>query len=434
MIAVRKKSNLNLNISRCFTSTLVLLACLGLQACAAHKIEVDEKEAKFESKMASRRKCKASEPRATSIKNIDAFLINKKKLPNKKFDFSFLDLNIREALLEVSQQSGVPIVFDEAVNGPVSIVIQQKTLIESLKMIVEAGPFDFKQNEGFLYVGSIAESNGPSWNKLSTLYPYRTKNLAPSILHKMLSPEFQKMVTVDDSRRMMTVSAPRSFLVKIIKLLDQLDVVQRQVLLRVTISEVSERGKHEIGQILPQDQNFNGFSTSAYTLTSIGYQRFIKALLGLQNNGQATIKAQPNVVVYEGEKALFNSSSTKYSKASPGIPQNSISTGLKLNITPFVSDQSNEVTLVIDESKLGDITNQLDDDTIVDNSITTKVRVKIGEALVFGGMFTKKERTIETKVPVLGNFPLIGQFFKNKNSSEEMNEVVFTVQPEILCD
>jgi type II secretory pathway component GspD/PulD (secretin) len=233
---------------------------------------------------------------------------------------------------------------------------------------------------------------------------------------------------------MMTVSAPRSFLVKIIKLLDQLDVVQRQVLLRVTISEVSERGKHEIGQILPQDQNFNGFSTSAYTLTSIGYQRFIKALLGLQNNGQATIKAQPNVVVYEGEKALFNSSSTKYSKASPGIPQNSISTGLKLNITPFVSDQSNEVTLVIDESKLGDITNQLDDDTIVDNSITTKVRVKIGEALVFGGMFTKKERTIETKVPVLGNFPLIGQFFKNKNSSEEMNEEVFTVQPEILCD
>ena len=64
----------------------------------------------------------------------------------------------------------------------------------------------------------------------------------------------------------------------------------------------------------------------------------------------------------------------------------------------------------------------------------TTVRLRDGETLVIGGLVS--EKTIETvvKVPILGDIPLLGWFFKSKNLDKKKNCLYIFVTPRIMTD
>jgi general secretion pathway protein D len=65
---------------------------------------------------------------------------------------------------------------------------------------------------------------------------------------------------------------------------------------------------------------------------------------------------------------------------------------------------------------------------------SSTVRVKDGESIVIGGLTTEFETRTESKTPLLGDIPLVGNLFRRASSRETKTEVVIIITPHILDD
>lgn len=87
---------------------------------------------------------------------------------------------------------------------------------------------------------------------------------------------------------------------------------------------------------------------------------------------------------------------------------------LRVDITPQISsDGMIGLTIKIDDNEFTDLTNQTDATKNL-RTIETNAIVANGEVLALGGLIRNDTETTETKVPILGDIPILGWFFKNK--------------------
>ena len=56
-----------------------------------------------------------------------------------------------------------------------------------------------------------------------------------------------------------------------------------------------------------------------------------------------------------------------------------------------------------------------------------------GETIVLGGLFEDVDSATITKFPVLGDLPVLGTFFRNRQTSHNKDEVVFFITPHVLA-
>lgn len=71
---------------------------------------------------------------------------------------------------------------------------------------------------------------------------------------------------------------------------------------------------------------------------------------------------------------------------------------------------------------------------ILKNEIRTQALVDNGKTIVLGGVFREQELYQETKVPILGDIPILGRLFKREEDSNEKNELLIFITPRILTD
>ncbi|MGB1580078.1 MAG: hypothetical protein ACPHER_01060, partial [Nevskiales bacterium] len=64
--------------------------------------------------------------------------------------------------------------------------------------------------------------------------------------------------------------------------------------------------------------------------------------------------------------------------------------------------------------------------------ITTQVLVDNGETVVLGGVYEQALSTSVTKVPVLGDIPVLGRLFRNELNDDSKNELLIFVTPRII--
>ena len=62
------------------------------------------------------------------------------------------------------------------------------------------------------------------------------------------------------------------------------------------------------------------------------------------------------------------------------------------------------------------------------------VRIKDGETLVIGGMVQENESKNVTKIPFLGDLPVIGMFFRSTSTTKSKEEMVIMLTPQIVID
>jgi type IV pilus assembly protein PilQ len=65
---------------------------------------------------------------------------------------------------------------------------------------------------------------------------------------------------------------------------------------------------------------------------------------------------------------------------------------------------------------------------------TGKVRVRDGQTLILTGVISDDDRTVVSKWPILGDLPLIGQFFRRTQGTRAKSELVIMVTPRIIND
>jgi len=182
--------------------------------------------------------------------------------------------------------------------------------------------------------------------------------------------------------------------------------------------------------------------------------RFLTTLQAQIVSGNAKILTDPTLVVQEGETAQVNLTQevvgniTSETESSEGLVTRTIEAeireaGLILQIIVDRIDDNGFITLAVNPtvSSIGGIQDlSVGDDT---NEIALlnvrqlesgRIRLRDGQTLILSGIIQEADRTTVSKVPILGDLPIIGALFRSTNRVNERNEVIVLLTPQILDD
>ena len=109
-------------------------------------------------------------------------------------------------------------------------------------------------------------------------------------------------------------------------------------------------------------------------------------------------------------------------------------TGVILSITPQINE-SGRVHLDIEQEVSSVSTTQtsgIDSPTIRQRKVKTSVVVNDGEAIALGGLIQKSQTTGRTQIPIVGDIPILGSVFREKNDDLEKTELLILLKPYVM--
>lgn len=178
----------------------------------------------------------------------------------------------------------------------------------------------------------------------------------------------------------------------------------------------------------------------------------------LIKNGKGRVLANPKVMVTNGKTSVIDLTSDYVeSTTSQVIQGNGITNavqktyniakdnGMKISVTPFISpDGYVSMNLIPDYATIKEQIKDLGADgrtqviaaTLLQrrNLNLSNVRIKDGETLAIAGMIKESETQSVTKLPILGDIPIIGTFFRNQSKTTTKEELVIMITPRIVKD
>jgi type IV pilus assembly protein PilQ len=181
-------------------------------------------------------------------------------------------------------------------------------------------------------------------------------------------------------------------------------------------------------------QNANAASLAVGLLTPHGLLSL--ELSAMEGAGSGQIVSQPKVITGDKQKAVIKSGqqigyleSTSSGAASIKFQE----AVLKLEVTPQITPDDRVIMdLLITKDNVAEFIGAT---PVIDTTeLTTRVLVDNGDTIVLGGIFETEELNSVTKVPFLGDLPVIGNLFKHRLSTDNRLELLIFVTPRLLQD
>ena len=163
-------------------------------------------------------------------------------------------------------------------------------------------------------------------------------------------------------------------------------------------------------------------------------------LQALTTKGLAKILAEPNLLVKSGQEGNFLAGSRiPYSViiSTGGAATTSIvfeTVGIKLRFKPEVMENG-LISLKIDPAEVSSIAGTLavNGYPIIDTrDVRTSVELRDGESLVLAGLLQEEQIKSMSKIPILGDIPILGALFRSTSSDIREKDLVFFITPKIV--
>jgi type IV pilus assembly protein PilQ len=261
--------------------------------------------------------------------------------------------------------------------------------------------------------------------------------------------------------------------------LARLDLRKRQVAINVKVLEVRLDRTQTIGTTFGFNaSNTDGSGTGAAISSSAGVlglnfndsnslpsistlpQRFFATLSATVATGNAKVITDPTLTVQEGEAASIAltedvvkqntvafTSITNSNGGNTLVPTQTVTTepvGLTLNIALSRVDDngfinfavSPSVSSLVSTQVLGTVQGIVTSQGLISKRTLNsgQIRIRDGQTLVLSGVIRDSDRQILTKVPILGDLPIIGALFRQETNENIRNEVIIIVTPRIIDD
>jgi len=293
------------------------------------------------------------------------------------------------------------------------------------------------------------------------------------------TPPVKLSIIANKETNSLIINASSAEFKEILQIIKQLDIVRPQILIEAMIVEVDvesnwgfgidwtlggQKGAHIVGgssimggipsYTLPGGITGKTLSVplKAQTMT-LGYlsDTSVLGFMLLNATGQdknINILSTPHILTIDNHEAEFNVGEEI------AVPTNSrVDTsnniyytfeykpvGLKLKLTPHITT-GEKITLelfVEVNSVLGTTTttstNTIIPPDLAKRDIKTKISIKDGATIVVGGLMRNTTTETETKVPLLGDIPLLGWFFKNKSKENTKTNLLVFITPRVVTD
>lgn len=240
----------------------------------------------------------------------------------------------------------------------------------------------------------------------------------------------------------------------ILPLVKKLDVLPKQIVLEISVVEVTLTGQFQKGVEFALNQvSGNNAENPLSTLGALGVTDFggltylyegvdfdLTAKL-FRDNALANVLSNPTIVVRDGVTASFSVGSdipvvTSQTVGNLDDLRNTTQlsyrqAGLQLDVKPTVNAQ-NIVLMEIDQY----LSNTQDFDALnpafFERTLSTEVVAKSGQTILLGGIISENSSKNENAVPGLADIPILGHLFKGNNSSSDKTELVILVTARVL--
>jgi general secretion pathway protein D len=248
---------------------------------------------------------------------------------------------------------------------------------------------------------------------------------------------------------------------KILSALSRIDVPPLQVLVEVTIAEVTLTGQLRYGlqwwfrnsvgrfdgigsQGIDTDINVDDIARGAGFVYTLSDQAgIVRALLeALASESKVRILSSPQIMVLDNQEATIRVGDQQPFLQGTTINDNTSTenfqfkdTGVNLTIAPQIN-AGGLVTMdvnqeLIDVGVEDEITGQA---SFFERSIQSKVAIQSGESIVLGGLISENVSNSSGGIPVLHRIPLIGAAFGGVNNDTDRTELLVLISPRIIRD
>lgn len=267
-------------------------------------------------------------------------------------------------------------------------------------------------------------------------------------------------IQAEKSDNAIIINASASMMKNLKRVIKQIDVPPQQVLVEAVIVQLNEQVADQLGVVWgtkldtgqSPDQEMSAAASgglgAAGFIQGMGFipGGNIKMLISaLSQNTNANILSTPSVLVLNNQVAsisdgetvsIINRSYQPNNNDDSNTPFNTLSReniALTLKVTPQISP-NNTVILKIDQkdNSLANPSNPGITPVENTNSIKTTVMVRSGDILVLGGLLKHDDSLGSSKVPILGDIPVLGNLFHFKNNSMQKNNLMVFIKPVIL--
>ena len=244
----------------------------------------------------------------------------------------------------------------------------------------------------------------------------------------------------------------------VLKLLKELDVPPRQILLEAKIYSVAMTGSFAMGvnyafqKVSGQDHTLVGSLTNAVTQLSagtlVGHARELLVFLSAADNaGNARVISEPSLIATDSIPASINVGTQvpvlTGTTITPGGGTNtqtqgisSHDTGVTLQVNARVNP-SGVVTLIINQevsNPTQTTTSSIPTPSFDQQVVQTQITMQDGDTIAIGGVISENTTSGSSGIPGLNRLPYVGGFFGSKTYSHDRSELILFMTPHVIYD
>ncbi len=182
-----------------------------------------------------------------------------------------------------------------------------------------------------------------------------------------------------------------------------------------------------------------GYNPASFALSIFGASsnRFLNLeISALEADGKGKVVSSPRIITADQVKAFISQGQKvpfQRATSSGATAIEFVEASLKLEVTPQITPEGNIIMDVkINKDSLGALT-ALGREINV-KEVKTQVLVENGGTVVIGGIYEQQANDTITKVPFLGDVPVLGNLFKTKTTDSQRTELLVFLTPKVVTE
>jgi general secretion pathway protein D len=390
----------------------------------------------------------------------------------KPISIKLTDTSIREAFSILSKLSGVNFLFDEEVRDrKIGVSLENVRFEQALDLLTTLANLSKKvlsENTIIFYPNTPAKQSQYQDQYVRTFYLSNVD--AKKMVNLIRSIVQVKKIFVNEELNAIVVRDDPEMIAVIGKILDANDITDSELMLDVEILEVDRNKLTTLGvQLVPSSAGValsgnpaatttttgttttgtattSGNQISLSTLRSLSGANVLFTLPGAVLNlksetSGAEILANPKIRVknhgkariHIGERVPIITTSTTLGVITESIQYQDV--GVKLDVDPWIH-HNNEVTLKV-KLEVSTLGAQVQGAQTVAFRIGTRtteseLRLHDRETQIIGGLISDEERTTVTRIPGLGDIPVLGYLFSSRDKTKVKTDILMSITPYLL--
>lgn len=396
----------------------------------------------------------------------------------KPVTLEFRDTSLRNVFEAIARSTGINFVFDKDVRPDlkVTLFVRNTTVAEVMRLILITNQLErsvLSDNTVLIYPNTAAKQR--EYKEMITRTFFLVNAEAKQVQNLIKTVVKTKDIYIDERINLIVMKDTADAVRLAEQLVESVDVAEPEVMLEVEVLEVSSNKLKELGLDFPDQIGFGALrsqqqviqqSTAAGVTSNVvqlpgqeiapgvvplsdisdltGYISNPGLILNLRKqDGSANLLANPRIRVKNKEKAkvhigeklpVFTTTSTANVGVSASVTY--LDVGLKLDVEPLIHLEDDvdikmtlEVSSVVREVQgpQSSLAYQ-----IGTRSTATSLRLKDGETQILAGLISDEERSSASRLPGLGDLPIIGKLFSSERNSTNKTEIVLLITPRIV--